>query len=110
MKNLNVKLAENFNVEFTNVGFDEMGEGTTEDDYDALLSHAELFIADLAKKNIFPEKDEVISIPVPSSIGGKVGITILSINLDLDESMRLIYTFNKNFELEKLHITDVIIG
>ena len=102
MKNLNVKLAENFNVEFTNVGFDEMGEGTTEDDYDALLSHAELFIADLAKKNIFPETDDVICID--NNFSGQ-----LTLNFSIDKA-RFIYDFNTCAELESLRIEDLFLA
>lgn len=100
MKNLNVKLAKNFKVELYGIG----GTNIPREDklFDVAISFAEKFLTDLAKKNIFPETDDVICID--NNFSGQ-----LTLNFSIDKA-RFIYDFNTCAELESLRIEDLFLA
>lgn len=99
MKNLNVKLAKNFKVELYGIGANIPREDKL---FDVAISFAEKFLTNLAKKNIFPETDDVICID--NNFSGQ-----LTLNFSIDKA-RFIYDFNTCAELESLRIEDLFLA
>ena len=101
MKNLNVKLAKNFKVELYAIGVN-INIPREEKLFHETISFAEKFLTDLAKKNIFPETDDVICID--NNFSGQ-----LTLNFSIDKA-RFIYDFNTCAELESLRIEDLFLA
>ena len=99
MKNLNVKLAKNFKVELYEIGVNIPREDKL---FHVAISYAEKFLTDLAKKNIFPETDDVICID-------NNFLEQLILNFRIDKA-RFIYDFNTCAELESLRIEDLFLA
>ena len=99
MKNLNVKLAKNFKVELYEIGVNIPREDKL---FDVARSYVEEFLTNLAKKNIFPETDDVICID--NNFSGQ-----LTLNFRIDKA-RFIYDFNTCAELESLRIEDLFLA
>lgn len=93
MKNLNVKLAENFEVKF------EDSEISPNDNHNnsEIVKRVEKFFTDLVKKNVFPEKYD------------QIGIDSEDLFIIFNEAT-FQYLFNNNSELETLNIYDTCIN
>ena len=103
MKNLNVKLAENFNIDFQDVEIEE-DLNVSDYEFNKVVSYAEESLTELAKRNIFPEDHDTIKINLPQELIEKKKLDRgLSIDLDY-RSAKLVYEFNDYFELERLQI------
>ena len=101
MKNLNVKLAKNFKVELYAIGVN-INIPREDKLFDVTISYVEEFLTNLAKKNIFPETDDVICID--NNFSGQ-----LTLNFSIDKA-RFIYDFNTCAELESLRIEDLFLA
>ena len=99
MKNLNVKLAKNFKVELYGIDANIPREDKL---FDVAISYVEEFLTNLAKKNIFPETDDVICID--NNFSGQ-----LTLDFRIDKA-RFIYDFNTCAELESLRIEDLFLA
>ena len=97
MKNLNVKLAKNFKVELYEIDVN-VNIPRESKLFHVAVSYAEEFLTNLAKKNIFPETDDVICISEQ-----------LTLNFRIDKA-RFIYDFNTCAELESLRIEDLFLA
>lgn len=104
MKNLNVKLAKNFKVELYEIGVNIPRE---DEIFDVVISYAEKFLTNLAKKNIFPETEDIICIDdnLSKSIFGKQ----LILNFRIEKA-KFIYDFNNCAELESLRIENLFLA
>lgn len=101
MKNLNVKLAKNFKVELYAIGVN-INIPREDKLFDVTISYVEEFLTNLAKKNIFPETDDVICID--NNFSGQ-----LTLNFRIDKA-RFIYDFNTFSELESLRIENLFLA
>ena len=104
MKNLNIKLAENFKFDwYTSIMYD-FDFILSDDEKDLLCSFVfDNFLTNLAKKGVFPENSEIIRIDLPREIYLDKHKDITHIDIDLEET-GIIYNFNENFELKIIEI------
>lgn len=99
MKNLNVRLAENFNVELESAVNDN-GD-LSEEKFNELISYSEKFLTDLAKKGLFLERNDIIEIEFPLELCCDEAFDFINTQ---QNDADIIYRFNKCQELECLRI------
>lgn len=98
MKNLNVKLAENFKV---NIGTTNFGFKISNEKKEQIKLFAKIFLEGLIKRNIFPEEEDTFEITLPSEIYGDEDGREVDLYIYFK---KMGYCFNKKFELQYIYI------